>query len=261
MSAPKVTIILNYTNASHVLCGDALKDVYADFRMKVLRPAEWASWHSHLIAASPFTKGWCIKKANLGTLETALLTHNIPYDMKVQEVDPLAPRYSKNRKIAVHPTYKVMITKAIQEQKDRSGPSRYAIKKYILANFRVHEKTLASNLNRGLKKMVSRGQLIQASPNNGRFKLSPNFKKELKSRPRKSKPFQAPPKIKLVVTDKSNSQRTIIECDNQEILYEQVKSLGEVYWEYSDPILAIGEMSTSGYWDGWGKSPVSIHLE
>jgi len=70
-------IITNYTLRSHVLCGEALKDVYADFRLKVLREVEWATWHTKMKV--PGGKGWCIRKNNLPELLSELNKVSIPH--------------------------------------------------------------------------------------------------------------------------------------------------------------------------------------
>lgn len=80
----KVQIILNHTPRSHVLLGEALKDTYADFRIKVLREVEWATWHTRLrlteATGGTNNKGWCIRKANLPDLENELAKYCIPYE-------------------------------------------------------------------------------------------------------------------------------------------------------------------------------------
>lgn len=155
-----VTIITNYTEVSHVLCGDPLKDTFADFRITILRPAEWATWHSHLVAATPFTKGWCIKKENLLDLENALRYHKIPYDIREASRQRKSSKSSKpNSNGRVVPPYRVMIAKAIKELKQYRGATRYAIKKYIHANFFVSEDRFVGVVNRQLKAMVESGEL------------------------------------------------------------------------------------------------------
>lgn len=81
-SAPELTIYLDYTNKSHILAGEALKDVYQDFRMTVLREADWATWKPHLVRSPEITKGWAIKKDFLRKLEILLAKANIPYTYK-----------------------------------------------------------------------------------------------------------------------------------------------------------------------------------
>jgi len=73
-------IITNYTPRSHVLCGEALKDVYADFRLRVLRTVEWATWHSRMKIDG--SKGWCIRKDNLQDLTKELECAGIRYEIE-----------------------------------------------------------------------------------------------------------------------------------------------------------------------------------
>jgi hypothetical protein len=73
-----VQIVTNYTPASHILCGIALKETYANFRISVLREVEWATWHGKL-KRFPGGKGWCIRKAHLLNLTSALDQYSIPY--------------------------------------------------------------------------------------------------------------------------------------------------------------------------------------
>lgn len=73
-------IVTNYTPRSHVLCGEALKDVYASFRLEVLRVEEWSTWHPKM-APIPGGKGWCIRKANFDDLVAKLAKYEIPYEV------------------------------------------------------------------------------------------------------------------------------------------------------------------------------------
>lgn len=61
-------VILDYSKKSHVLTGIDIRDD-PEFREKVLRPVEWAFWHSPLVKKKdngellvPGGKGWLIKK-------------------------------------------------------------------------------------------------------------------------------------------------------------------------------------------------------
>lgn len=74
-----LTIMKDYSARSHILCGIALKETYADYRIKVLRESEWATWHPKLKV--PDGKGWCIKKENLSDLEESLRKYQIPYSI------------------------------------------------------------------------------------------------------------------------------------------------------------------------------------
>lgn len=75
-----IVVFTDYTKNSHVLCGLELKDKYADFRINVLRNADYATWHPKLRV--PDGKGWCIRKADLPTLETELRRASIPYEIR-----------------------------------------------------------------------------------------------------------------------------------------------------------------------------------
>jgi hypothetical protein len=85
-----VTVLTNFTAASHLLFSESLKDTYADFRTNVLRNAEWATWHGKLLG--PYPKGWCIRKANLADLETALKSFNVPFEIREYPADALELR-------------------------------------------------------------------------------------------------------------------------------------------------------------------------
>ena len=80
---------------------------------------------------------------------------------------------AKPRKPAAHPPYAEMIAKAIVGLGDKKGSSKVAIKKYILANFKV-EDTKAANtqLNIALKRGVAGGKLITAKGHAGTFKAA-----------------------------------------------------------------------------------------
>ncbi len=85
MTTTPLRIILDYTPRSHILCGEDLKEKYADFRINVLRVVEWATWHTRMKV--PGGKGWCIRKENLPDLEAQLQTAAIPYE-KISYVPP-----------------------------------------------------------------------------------------------------------------------------------------------------------------------------
>src|SRR5665213_2562879 len=85
-----VQIITNYTPASHILCGEALKETYANFRIEVLREVDWATWHGKL-KRLPGGKGWCIRKAHLLNLTSALDQYSIPYTISEFIPAPVAP--------------------------------------------------------------------------------------------------------------------------------------------------------------------------
>ena len=82
-----------------------------------------------------------------------------------------AKKVAKPKKPSAHPAYAEMIAKAIVALADKKGSSKVAIKKYILANFKV-EDTKATNtqLNLALKRGVAGGKLVTAKGHAGTFK-------------------------------------------------------------------------------------------
>ena len=92
-------IITDYTPRSHVLCGIALKDVYANFRVTILREVEWATWHVKM--KIPGGKGWCIRKSNLPDLERELRNASISYEITeyVRPIRQERPRKTRTPKI------------------------------------------------------------------------------------------------------------------------------------------------------------------
>ena len=66
---------------------------------------------------------------------------------------PAAPRS--------HPAFSDMIVAAVTALKERKGSSSPAIKKYILANYKVDEKKVATYVKVALKKLVLKGALKQ----------------------------------------------------------------------------------------------------
>ena len=73
-------------------------------------------------------------------------------------------------------SYKVGVTKAISDLKDRTGSSLQAIKKAMKANLSADKKWSNSTFLSALKKGVASGELVQ---NKGSYKLSPAYKKAL----------------------------------------------------------------------------------
>lgn len=96
---------------------------------------------------------------------------------------------AKPRKPAAHPPYGEMIAKAIVGLADKKGSSKVAIKKYILANFKVEDtKTTNTQLNLALKRGVAGGKLITAKGHAGTFKAAKaeKPKKVVKKSPKKA---------------------------------------------------------------------------
>merc|ERR1712019_159567 len=73
-----------------------------------------------------------------------------------------APKAKKAAKPAAHPKYSVMIAAAITALKSRTGSSRQAILKYIVANYKVDAAKAAVQLRLALKRGVAKGALKAA---------------------------------------------------------------------------------------------------
>jgi hypothetical protein len=74
-------IYTDYSPASHVITGVALKEHLAEFRVNVLKQELHASWHYKLVKI-PEGKGWTIKKEKLDQLLGYLGTCGISYDVQ-----------------------------------------------------------------------------------------------------------------------------------------------------------------------------------
>ena len=74
---------------------------------------------------------------------------------------------------ADHPKYSEMIKAAIAALKERSGSSRQAILKYVVANYKVGDSA-GTHLKMALKRAVAGGDLIQVKGTgaSGSFKLA-----------------------------------------------------------------------------------------
>merc|ERR1712227_1061872 len=75
---------------------------------------------------------------------------------------------------AAHPKYSVMIAAAITALKDRTGSSRAAILKHVVANNKVDAAKAATQVRLALKRGVAKGALKMASAkgkNAGSYKL------------------------------------------------------------------------------------------
>ncbi|KAK6033240.1 linker histone H1 and H5 family protein [Ostertagia ostertagi] len=79
------------------------------------------------------------------------------------------------KKTPSHPTYAAMIKKSITELKDRSGSSKAAILKYILAHYKLGDNVAKVNnqLRLALKRAVLSGELkqVKGAGANGSFRL------------------------------------------------------------------------------------------
>merc|ERR1712002_882409 len=113
-----------------------------------------------------------------------------------------APKAVKAKKPAAkptHPKYSEMIAAAVAALKERTGSSRQAILKYIIANNKVgEEKTAAVHLKLALKRGVASGALKQVKGvgASGSFKLvkaeKPAAKKPAAKKPAAKKAVKKP---------------------------------------------------------------------
>merc|ERR1719244_990415 len=95
------------------------------------------------------------------------------------EAPPAKEKKEKNpakaKAAPTHPKYSVMITAAVKALKDRTGSSRQAILKYIVANYKVDEKKAATQVRLSLKRLAASGALKMAKEKGkgaGCYKLS-----------------------------------------------------------------------------------------
>merc|ERR1712112_101203 len=75
---------------------------------------------------------------------------------------PKAKKAAKPKAPAAHPKYSVMIAAAITALKDRTGSSRGAILKHIVANNKVDAAKAATQVRLALKRGVAKGALKMA---------------------------------------------------------------------------------------------------
>merc|ERR1712121_81081 len=75
---------------------------------------------------------------------------------------PKAKKAAKPKASAAHPKYSVMIAAAITALKDRTGSSRGAILKHIVANNKVDAAKAATQVRLALKRGVAKGALKMA---------------------------------------------------------------------------------------------------
>merc|ERR1712179_734368 len=75
---------------------------------------------------------------------------------------PKAKEAAKPKVAAAHPKYSVMIASAITALKDRTGSSRGAILKHIVANNKVDAAKAATQVRLALKRGVAKGALKMA---------------------------------------------------------------------------------------------------
>merc|ERR1712025_654364 len=104
---------------------------------------------------------------------------------------PKAKKAAKPKAPAAHPKYSVMIAAAITALKSRTGSSRQAILKYIVANYKVDAAKAATQVRLALKRGVAKGTLKAAKATGkgtGCFKVVKDEKPKKVKKPKAKKP-------------------------------------------------------------------------
>ena len=98
---------------------------------------------------------------------------------------------------ATHPKYADMIAEAIKKLAERSGSSKQAICKYIMANHNIDEKVCNQHTKVALKSGVKSGMLKQTSGTgaSGSFKIGEAAKTKEKAAEKKAKEAAKPKKV------------------------------------------------------------------
>merc|ERR1711935_1121568 len=106
-------------------------------------------------------------------------------------VDAAAPKAKKVAVPAAHPKYSVMIAAAITALKSRTGSSRQAILKYVVANYKVEAAKASVQVRLALKRGLVKGTLKSAKATGkgaGSFKVVKVEKPKKVKKPKAKKP-------------------------------------------------------------------------
>merc|ERR1711892_676283 len=101
---------------------------------------------------------------------------------------------TKAKAAATHPKYQDMIEAAISALKDKTGSSRQAILKYIVANYTIDEKKAATQVRLSLKRALDGGKLRLAKEKGkgaGCYKLPEKAEKKVAAKKPAKKPAAA----------------------------------------------------------------------
>lgn len=129
--------------------------------------------------------------------QIAKMSTGVKTPKKAAKPKPLA----KAKKAAAHPPYLEMVADAIKDIGNRGGASRIAIKKHILANYRLGDtKATNTNINLALRRGLKSETLFTNRFHGGHFKI---VKKDKKSEAKKSPTKDA---AKKAVVKKSASK-------------------------------------------------------
>merc|ERR1711884_699871 len=105
---------------------------------------------------------------------------------------PAAAAPKAKKAPAAHPKYSVMIAAAITALKDRTGSSRAAILKHIVANNKVDAAKAATQVRLALKRGVAKGALKMASDKGKKVKKPAAKKAAKKPAAKKAAPKKKP---------------------------------------------------------------------
>ncbi|XP_042861593.1 histone H1-beta, late embryonic-like [Penaeus japonicus] len=121
-----------------------------------------------------------------------------------------APVKKAPAKKPTHPQYAIMIAAAIKALKERTGSSRQAILKYIVANYKVgDEKKAGVRLKLALRKGVAKGSLKQMKGTGaaGSFRLAKDEAKPAAKKPAAKKPAAKKPAAKKAAAKKPAAKK------------------------------------------------------
>merc|ERR1712079_239781 len=114
---------------------------------------------------------------------------NSPLNSQTTNNMPAAAAPKAKKAPAAHPKYSVMIAAAITALKDRTGSSRAAILKHIVANNKVDAAKAATQVRLALKRGVAKGALKMAS---AKGKNAGSYKLVKVEKPKKAKKVKKP---------------------------------------------------------------------
>jgi histone H1/5 len=130
---------------------------------------------------------------------------------------PRAPKGTAKKVVPTHPPTAQMVNAAIKNLKERGGSSLQAIKKYIVATYKIDAEKLAPFIRKYLKKAVTDGKLVQTKGKGaaGSFKLAqavaaPKEKKAASAKKVKSpKKTKSPKKVKVAAKKPKTPKKTV----------------------------------------------------
>ncbi|KAK8738528.1 hypothetical protein OTU49_003920 [Cherax quadricarinatus] len=115
------------------------------------------------------------------------------------------------KKAVAHPKYSAMIAAAIASLKERNGSSRQAILKYIVANYKIEEKAVATQLKHALKRGVSSGALkqVKGAGASGSFRINKPEDSATPKKPAAKKTVAKKPAPKKATTPKKPAAKKV----------------------------------------------------